>query len=185
MLTGVPVSFKILSDTTGGASLANSSKSVTSTTGEAFNTLNVKGEGQVVVVANLLHHLSGEVLVSSNQVIATTAGELPVTITLTFDDSSQLFEAAVPFSEGLVATVTDQSLGALLLGDVRVRFNILSDTSGSAGLTSTFITNTNTQGEAFNTINLSAVGQVVITADVVSSSGKVKATLNQIVASGQ
>lgn len=191
---GVPgrtVRFKIVGDSTSQSGLGNakflgSRKTVTNDSGEAFNVVQIKGEGTVTVVVELFDSATNSVIGESNQVIitATTLVET-LAIALQFADGSTFTALTAPGSTGIVATVTDARTGDLLAGR-RVRFRITTDTATTspAQLANNASTFTNTVGEASNGISVSEEGTTVtIAAQLLAADGSVEATSNQVVVS--
>jgi len=79
VLVGIPVRFKIISDTTDTllfdpAELANPASSATDSSGEAFNAIIAHDSGVVVVIeAEALDPATGDVIARSNQVVYSTS----------------------------------------------------------------------------------------------------------------
>ncbi len=192
-LGGMTVRFKIERDTTGGTSEGAAywgapPKTKTGSTGEAFNTLFVKGAGEVVAFARLHDPVTDDLVATSGPItIITTHVQAEASMTLTFGDTSTTANGTVGAPTELIATVTSQRTASALVG-VPVRFSIRSDTTDTgafdpASLVTPGDSLTDTLGEAINAIIAHDSGAViVITAEARDpNTGEVIARSNQVV----
>ncbi len=160
-IAGVEVEFHIIEDLTiasghGAAFFCSPSRSLTDSSGEAFATILLQGEGTVTLTADVLEPVDGRVIFTSNQVTAiATATQENTAVTLTFDDGSTSTTSAPNDGVGMSATVTDRDSGTVLSGRL-VRWAIVEDSTDVGSLHATFSDSTpgrtNTLGTAFNTV---------------------------------
>ena len=159
-IAGVEIIFHIIEDLTvgsghGAAFFGSPNPSSTDSSGEAFASLFVQGEGSVTLTADVLAPVDGSVIFTSNQVTAiATASQENTALVLRFDDGTTSTSSAPNDGTGMTATVTDRDSGSVLSGRL-VRWAIVEDTTGG-GFKATFSDSTpgrtNTLGQAFNTL---------------------------------
>ena len=192
-LAGGTVRFRITRDTSqdsqnGPARFIISGNVLTNANGVATNKVRIVGAGDVVIAADLIDPNTGGVAATSNYIIATsTGGTSSPTITFAFSDGSttKSFGATAPAvaSDTITATVKDAA-GDLASGET-VRFEIVTDTAGTAtlsdGTAGPLDMTTSSTGLASTTISLTATGQaVVIRATLLDSSGNPTAVWMEI-----
>lgn len=193
VLGGVQVRFRIGRDTTassgkGEAYFGGSPLVLTNSSGEAYNTLFVKGVGEVVVFSRLLDATTGELIATSGPItLITTEIQATASITLTFDDRSTTGTGTVDTPAGMTAKVFSERTDEVLVG-IPVRFRIVSDTTDTptfdpAELANPLSSSTNSLGEAFNAIIAHDSGAVVVieVEALDPATGAVIARSNQIV----
>ena len=180
-MAGVKVNFRIVIDDTtssgaGGAQLDGDPTSYTDTSGEAFNQLKVVGTGRVVLEADLIDPISGEILGTSNQIIMTTTSS--VRISLLINDALTSTGAG---TKNLKATVFDEAGKAV--DYAFVKFEIQGADGTGTGYLTPASTVATEWGIARATLGYKAgyvPGTTVIVAKVVDSTGVVLATSNTV-----
>ncbi len=193
VIGGMEIRFRIGRDTTassgqGTAYLGAPPKSLTNSSGEAYNTLFVNGVGEVVVSARLLDPLTGDLIAESGPItMITTEIQAQTSVSLTLDDGSTTGTGTVDLPTGMTARVFSERNGAVLVG-VPVRFRIVSDTTDTslfdrAELANSSSSATDSLGLAFNAIITHDSGAVVvIEAEALDpATGEVIGRSNQIV----
>jgi len=197
-IIGGTVHFSVISDTTGeGAGTKHAewvagTDTLTGATGDAVNVLRVFGAGDVVIQARLIDPTDGSTIATSNRIILTT--KTAYLVELTFADLSTSFgsgptDPSVPYSVGLIATVTDTEGNAQ--EGLTVRFSVESDTTEGGATLSTSVGITDVSGRITSQLNVpdtgaapSVTSTVSVVAEVVDSAGTVLATSNVVIATG-
>jgi len=192
-LGGVHVRFKIGRDTTaasgkGEAYFGSPPLVLTNSSGEAFNTLFVKGVGEVVLFARLLDPTTGDLIAESGPItLITTEIQATTSVSLSIDPGQTTAAGTVGKPAGMTARVFSERTGAVLVG-VPVRFRIVSDSTelqefAPAELANPSSSATNSTGQAFNAIIAYDSGAVVvIEAEALDpATGSVIALSNQVV----
>ena len=165
-IPGAEVRFNIVQDTTDEGSpndaahwLAPSTTN-TGSLGDAANVIRVYGSGTIVMSADLVDPISGEIIARSNRIILTTSAALIVK--LEFSSGGDTLLRNAPFNVGLVSRVFDGTNAAQ--PGLQVRFEITGDTTtGGATLSSTIAT-TDATGTATSSVRVPDPGTVTIRA---------------------
>jgi hypothetical protein len=192
-LGGMTIRFKIERDTTGGAGVGGAywgapPKTPTNSSGEAYNTLFVKGVGEVVAFARLHDPLTDELIASSGAItLITTQIQAEASMTLEFDDGSTTTAGTVGLPSGINAVVTSERTGQVLVG-IPVKFSIIGDSTDTtafdrAELAANGDTFTDSVGQAINAVIAYDSGAVVVIEAVARdpATREVIARSNQIV----
>jgi hypothetical protein len=177
---GTKVQFRIVSDSTthsgsGGARLQGQPVSYTNVDGEAFNQLQVRGVGEVVLEADLIDPVTDELIGTSNQIIYSGASFVQLDLTIEGGTS-----ATGGGNKNLKARATDAS--GLAIPYIWVQFEIQADATNTAKLSP--VTDIATEwGNARSVLSFSGgtAGNVTtIVAKVIDSQGTVLATSNTV-----